>query len=229
MSFANLDPMNKNAQQYIEELQTDPEILGVILFGSWARGNNRPDSDVDLLVIVQHGFKRTVEHRGGQAFEIIFTTEEAALEYWQSNPDEAIELWSIARLLFDRDGTIARLRNAASELKLKGKQPLTAEQYAHYKFDAHDQLKAIAGLATSDQLTARMLLSAKVIQLTELFFDLRQIWRPSPKQRLGIIKDINRAVYELISEYYEERSLSKQIDIVQSILSIVFDSIVFDT
>ena len=224
MPFANLHPMNTNAQQYIEELQRDPEVLGIILFGSWARGNNRPDSDVDLLLIVQHGFKRTVEYRGGQAFEMVFTTEEAALEYWHSNPDEAIELWNIARVLFDRDGTVARLRNAANELKQKGKQPLTTAQYAHYKFDAHDQLNAIAGLATSDPVTARMLLSAKVIQLTELFFDIRQIWKPPPKQRLGIIKDIDYNLYNSISGYYEEHSLSRQIDIVQSIVRAVFDT-----
>ena len=216
--------MNPNAQHYIEELQRDPHVLGIILFGSWARGNNRPDSDVDLLVIVQHGFKRAVEYRDSQAFEMVYTTGQAALEYWQSNPDEAIELWSIARVLFDRDGTVARLRNAASELEQKGKQPLTADQYAHSKFDAHDQLKAIAGLAASDPVTARMLLSAKVLQLTELFFDLRQLWRPPPKQRLALIKEINPNVYDLISGYYEERSLSKQIDIVHSIVRIVFDT-----
>src|SRR5688572_4604334 len=84
------DLMNTNAQQYIDELQRDPHVLGIILFGSWARGSNRPDSDVDLLVIVQHGFKRMVEYRDGQAFEMIYTTGQAALEYWQSNPDEAV-------------------------------------------------------------------------------------------------------------------------------------------
>ena len=215
--------MNMNVQQYIEELQRSPHVLGIILFGSWARGDNRPDSDVDLLVIVQHGFQRKVEYRDGQAFEIIYTTPQGALEYWQSNPDEAIELWSIARVLFDRDGTVARLRKAANELKQKGKQPLTADQYAHSKFDAHDQLKAIAALAASDPVTARMLLSAKVFQLTGLFFDIRQIWKPPPKQRLGIIKEINPNVYDLISGYYEEPSLLKQIDLVQSIVSIVFD------
>jgi predicted nucleotidyltransferase len=216
--------MNTSTQQYIEELQTNSHILGIILFGSWARGNNRPDSDVDLLVIVQHGFKRTVEYREGQAFEITYTTEQGAMAYWQSNPDDAIELWNIAKVLFDRDGTLARLQKSARELKEKGKLPLTADQHEHYKFDAHDQLKAIAGLATSDPATARMLLSTKVFQLTELFFDTRQLWTPPPKQRLAIIKDINHNLYNLISRYYDESSIFKQITIVQSIITIVFDT-----
>jgi predicted nucleotidyltransferase len=73
--------MNTITQQYIGELQQNPQVLGIILFGSWARGNNRPDSDIDLLVIVKDGFKRTVEYREGQTFEITYTTEQGAIQY----------------------------------------------------------------------------------------------------------------------------------------------------
>lgn len=36
--------MNKETQTFLEELKQRSDVLGVILFGSWARGNNRPDS-----------------------------------------------------------------------------------------------------------------------------------------------------------------------------------------
>jgi predicted nucleotidyltransferase len=45
--------MNNDTQQFIEELKARSDVLGVIMFGSWARGNNRPDSDVDLVVILR--------------------------------------------------------------------------------------------------------------------------------------------------------------------------------
>jgi predicted nucleotidyltransferase len=215
--------MNTTTQLYIEELQTDPQVLGIILFGSWARGNNRPDSDVDLLVIVKDGFKRTVEYRAGQAFELTYTTEHGAIEYWQSSPDDAVELWRIAKVLFDRDGTVARLRQAGNEIKEGEKKPLSTDQYNHYKFDVQDQLKAIEKLADTDQTTARMLLSSKIFQLTELFFDVRQLWTPPPKQRLAIIKQINHNLHDLIAEYYHEQSMLEQINTVKSITTIVFD------
>lgn len=215
--------MNSITQRFIEELEANPQVLGIILFGSWARGNNRPDSDVDLLVIIQHGFKRTVEYQGGQAFEIISITEQGAIEYWQSHPNDAVELWNVAKILFDRNGTMKRLQQVGHEIKERGKNPLTADQYAHHKFDIHDQLRAIETLATSDPTTARMLLSLKVSQLSELFFDIRQLWTPPPKQRLGIIRDINHRLYELIARYYEEQLLLEQINTVKSIVAIVFD------
>src|SRR5687767_7877113 len=136
--------MNTITQQHIEELQQDPQVLGIIMFGSWARGNNRVDSDVDLLVIVQEGFKRTVEYREGQAFEVTYITEQGAIEYWRSNPNDAVELWKDAKVLFERDERVARLRQSGNEIKERGKTPLTTDQYEHYKFDVHDQLKAIA-------------------------------------------------------------------------------------
>jgi predicted nucleotidyltransferase len=67
--------MNNDTQEFIERLKRQPDIVGIILFGSWARGNNRLVSDVDLVVIVTEGFKRTVEYNNAQAFEIIYTTE----------------------------------------------------------------------------------------------------------------------------------------------------------
>lgn len=215
--------MNSITQRFIEELQANPQVLGVILFGSWARGNNRPDSDVDLLVIVQDGFKRTVEYREGQAFEMIYITEQEAIEYWQSHPNDAVELWKVAKILFDREGTIARLQQVGNEIRERGKIPPTADQYAHYKFDVHDQLRAIEELAKSDPTTARMLLSVKVSQLSELFFDIRQLWTPPPKQRLAIIKDLNPKLYDLIARYYEEQILLEQMNIVKSMVALVFD------
>jgi uncharacterized protein len=44
--------------------QFDP--LRIILFGSWARGDARPDSDIDLLVVLPH-----VENKRRVAVEIL--------------------------------------------------------------------------------------------------------------------------------------------------------------
>ena len=73
--------MNEATINFIEKLKTRNDVLGVILFGSWARGNNRPASDVDLLVIVSEGYRRAVEYNEGQAFEIIYTTANSAFSF----------------------------------------------------------------------------------------------------------------------------------------------------
>jgi hypothetical protein len=39
-------------QRFVERVQTDPRFLGVIVTGSLARGDERPDSDIDLYLAV---------------------------------------------------------------------------------------------------------------------------------------------------------------------------------
>jgi len=38
--------------------QLRPDILGLALVGSWARGTARPDSDIDLVLLVSEPFRR---------------------------------------------------------------------------------------------------------------------------------------------------------------------------
>ncbi|MCI0495768.1 nucleotidyltransferase domain-containing protein [candidate division KSB1 bacterium] len=42
----------------IESVVKEIDPLKIIVFGSWARGENKPDSDVDLLVIMPEGIHR---------------------------------------------------------------------------------------------------------------------------------------------------------------------------
>jgi len=58
--------MNKEIDNFIEELEKDNNVLGIILLGSWVRGNNRPDSDVDLVVMLEKGYQRAVEKQGNE-------------------------------------------------------------------------------------------------------------------------------------------------------------------
>ena len=107
--------MNNDTQEFIEEIKRRPDILGIVLFGSWARGNNRSDSDVDLVVILTEGLKRTVEYYNKQAFEIIYTTEKSAFEFWENHKDDCASLWEVAKVLFDKDRTIERLQKKSKK------------------------------------------------------------------------------------------------------------------
>lgn len=131
--------MNPALPPYLNELVQNTDVLGVILFGSWARGNAQPGSDVDLVVILRQGFRRAVEYRDEQAFEIIWVTEQGALDFWQAHPDDAVDLWSVAQVLLDRDGSVARLQAAADVIRQQGKPLLSPEQLAHIRFDVAER------------------------------------------------------------------------------------------
>jgi uncharacterized protein len=52
--------------QVIERIVSQFHPLRIILFGSWARGDARPDSDLDLLVVLEN-----VEHKRRAAVAVL--------------------------------------------------------------------------------------------------------------------------------------------------------------
>lgn len=217
--------LNHDTHMFLDALKQRPDVIGIILFGSWARGNNRPDSDVDLIVILTSGFKRTVEYHNQQAFEIIYTTADSALAFWESQPDDCAGLWAVAKILFDKDGTIKRLESEVVRILRKGKKPHDSDQLKQFRFDAEDQLRYIASIRATDPITANMLLNNIVFVLTGLFFDLRLQWTPAPKQRLESIHQISPAFYNLLETVYQgSLNISEKINLVLQMIAIVFDT-----
>ena len=215
--------MNEATQKFLEELKQRTDVVGVIMFGSWARGNNRPDSDVDLVVILTEGYRRTVEHKDGQVFEIIYTTEKGAFDYWESHKDDAAGLWAVAKILFDKDGTIERLKTKITEVLDAGKKQIDEYQLRQFRFDAEDILKYVEGIIASDPVSANLILTNKIFALTELFFDIRQIWTPAPKQRLSEIQKISPDFYALLEKFYQEQIILKdKLEVAKKIVPVVF-------
>jgi hypothetical protein len=168
-----------------------------------------------------------VEYQEEIAFEITYTTEQGAIKYWQENPDDCVDLWNTAIVIFDRDGTIDRLRLKAKEIEGKGKEGLDDIKRNYFTFEVRDQINAVKTLASTNPTTANMLLSNKVFQLIELYFDLRRLWRPAPKQFMEVLQAVDIEFAQLVTEFYSSgTSLERKIVVAEKITGIVFDTYV---
>lgn len=215
--------MDNAVNDFYDQLKKNDNVLGIILFGSWARGNSRPDSDVDLLVIQKEGFKKTVEVFKNIPFEITYTTESGVKKYWRGNPDDCVELWNIGKVIFDRDGTIKKLRQYAKTLSQKGKAPLSNNEITLIKFDIYDQIKAAEKLTATDPTTAAMILQSKVFHLSKIYFDLHQYWTPPPKQRLQVLSQSKPDLVVLVKKFYStETNLPMKCDLAKKIADLTF-------
>ena len=116
--------MNKETKDFVNGLKKDSNVLGVVLFGSWARGSNRIGSDVDILVILKEGYKRTIEYLDNQAFEIIYSTKKEAFDFWKSNRDDAAGFWEDANILYDVGGVVASLKKKKKKILKEGKKEI---------------------------------------------------------------------------------------------------------
>lgn len=209
----------------LEELRRQPDVHGVILFGSQARGNSRPDSDVDLVVLVSEGFRRAIDQRDGQAFEIIYISETNAHAFFDGDRDAAADFWQVAKILYDRDGAGERLQQLGRRILDEGKQPIDEAELMSSRFNAEDQLRAAESLSARDLASARMVLHHKVLELTASFFDIRRSWTPTAKLRLAEIAKVDGDVHGLLVEFYgADATFGEQLALARRMLPLVYGS-----
>ena len=216
--------LNTATLTFVENLKNRDDVLGVVLFGSWARGNQRANSDVDLLIILKDGYKRSVEYLDGQAFEIIYTTVQGAKDYYKTDLDATHRFWKIAKVLFDRDNAVADIKQFAAELTEKGKKPLGDDTLRHFAFDAQDQVRfAKDNHESGNVATANLILTSKMAALAEIYFDTIGKWRPAPKQLFGEIKDIDSGLYDLFVKFYaDDATFDEKVVAASNIISTIF-------
>jgi Mg2+ and Co2+ transporter CorA len=199
--------MNKATENFLEELKADDNVVGVVLFGSWARGNNRDDSDVDLLI-----------------FELIYTTSDAALKYYEDHLDDAYGLWSVAKTLHSKDNAVETLQTSVDELLSGGKPEIPHTQQEQILFDKRDKLKYIKRIYDEDPTTSNLMLFNTALELAEVFFDLRQEWTPAPKQRLQRIGELNDDLAALLREFYvESTTAERRWSLLEKMTDLVFN------
>ncbi|MCF8210289.1 MAG: nucleotidyltransferase domain-containing protein [Rhodoferax sp.] len=97
MQTLNPDAINQLVNAIVQEV--DPQ--EVILFGSHARGDARPDSDVDLMVIEQEPFSAQRSRRAEcaklskalrefpNALDILLYSR-AEFDYWKDSPNHVV-------------------------------------------------------------------------------------------------------------------------------------------
>src|SRR4051795_2198835 len=165
--------MNEAIQRFVDELAADPAVRGVILFGSHARGNARPDSDADLMILVERDeFEMGFAERDGQKFELLRCSEAVAVRYATDNPDNAADFCKVAQILHDPDGAAARVRDHAAEIVAEGKAPMDQARRAWSRWASEDRLDAAAGLAADDPAAAPLGLHGRGIAPGANFFRL---------------------------------------------------------
>jgi hypothetical protein len=216
--------MDMHVRHFFDELQEDPDILALILFGSYARGDNRPDSDIDLLVTISEGETiRRIETRAGNTYEMIWVTQSEALNHWQRDRDGCYGFWQDAKIIFDRNGAAERLRVGAKKIIAEGKEELSDLELAHARFDAEDQLRAIKKLAEDDLPAANHALHRNVSNLVELFFDVERLWAPPSKKALQEIRKTNPKLGILLDSFYSsEPSIEKSVSLAEEMIQEVF-------
>ena len=194
--------MEQTVRTFMRELESREDILGAAVFGSYARGDARPDGNIDLFVLVRDGVRRDLERRDGKTYEILYASEKEAKAFYEQNPDDCVATWADARIAFEKDGGLLRLRAYADLLREKGKSSAGTTDVLHRKFEAQDKLRTVRDIAATDMPSAFMYLHELAGRLLEYRFHMLGRWAPPPRVRLTILRRDEPALAALFDEFY---------------------------
>lgn len=218
------DAFPPGIERLVGELSARPEVLGVALFGSMARGDARPDSDLDVYVLVDEGSWRDIETRDGKHYEFVYSSAEASKAFWNANPNDCVQLWTDARILLDPQGKLSEFRDEALRLRDEGPPRLDARAVRHRRFDAEDQLRAIQALQQSDAATSALVLDRLVEGLSEVYFALNGQWVPLPKERLKRIREAAPDLGRAFDSFYTARDPGAKLAAGHQLVSRLFEA-----
>jgi predicted nucleotidyltransferase len=106
----NVFPQPACLPEVIDRIERQFHPLRIILFGSWARGEARPDSDIDLLVVlskVEHKRKAAIQIGNSLSNlpiskDIIVTTPEEIAKYGRTVGDILRPALEEGKIIYER-------------------------------------------------------------------------------------------------------------------------------
>jgi len=215
--------MKNIVENFIEELKSNEHTRGILLFGSYARGDQRPTSDVDIFVLVKDTAWRDVVERDGQTFEMVYASFDLAKDFYASHPNDAVQQWTDGKILYDPDGEMVEIKKYVDSIRDQGRSALTKKQMHHLRFEKADKLSAIEYLKENDLPTANLYLQALSQEFVELYFELHQLWTPAPKQRLIKLREIDNEMANLFDSLYQSNSFEEQFQVARSVNTKLFE------
>lgn len=143
----------KALDKFISDWKDRPEVLGAILTGSYAVGNETNFSDIDVHIVLSD--EVDWRERGNKVVDgflieyfanPIRQLKKYQEEDFKENSRTDARMYSIGKILFDKDGTVKRLQEEAKEQMKKPfeKKSDTSNEIA--KYFLWDQLDNLAEL-----------------------------------------------------------------------------------
>jgi len=113
--------MKPALENFLEEIKKVEDVIGVALFGSHAKGTNRENSDIDLLILSKTSTRREIAHQFGADFEIVYATLENTASHYKNNLDDYVRFWEHAQILLIRKSSWKLFVMGRKNLRRMGK------------------------------------------------------------------------------------------------------------
>lgn len=220
----SLPTLPEPANRFITERLDRGDVAAVLLYGSYARGTQHEQSDVDIIFVVDEGFKSEIVNVEGIDIEVLEQTKHDMFAFWEQNLDEDrhLYLWNDVKVLYERDDEGVEV--IAHALSLVGeKRPWPNDRIEMRKKVADAKLRRTRFASQHDPGTAAIVLVELVQAMTEHWFDVRGHRVPSSKSFLDVFADHDPELGGVLREFYlESLELEPRFDVARRMVDLVY-------
>jgi len=193
--------MDNLIKSVCDELKKDQQLVGIILYGSFAEGNNHPQSDIDLIAIYEYDIDRVrcfIEE--GTSIQIL----ERSLDIFKTKLIKSMRKkpYSLsAKIQYDKTGEINDLIQKAKELEIaRGPHRLSDKDILYGRITLSQDIYTIEGLIANEQLEAATLIVMEVLLVAlDLYYDYYHYFKVGPKRLIEDLKSYDESLAEATS------------------------------
>lgn len=224
-------PSDRSFEQILSQLETNPHVHGLLTIGSRPLGRAGPESDFDLVVVVDDALASlsvaltTIE---GRLADLIFVTS-GQLERWPEPVGE--RAWAPARLAhwlrggqiaFDRHGRLADAQRRAQALVLEE----TSDTHTHYAtwFGVNYNLAQNRRMWRSADPTYRLAVELRLLyslnEVWHAYFRLRDLPQRGEKEQIRYLAEADPAFLHDFQALLGEREADQRLTLYVSVAAI---------
>lgn len=220
--------IKKICDDIVRSYKTHDNVLGVLLFGSAARGKFDGFSDIDIFILLKKKgrFSRKNFIKDNLRVDIILNTLADAKRYIDNDKNSLRRITShmLAHgiILFQRGDSLSSLIKAASaNLKLKTKY--SADEVLMHKYSIDDFWGEVQrDLKNKDYIAFGIDSNLLMNNIIELLLKLRGTYLPQPNLLAGVLKKIDKKAAAQIIDFYKTNDYQKKLRILKNIIGHVY-------
>jgi predicted nucleotidyltransferase len=219
---------NKRQESILEDLKNkykkDPNVLGIMVFGSLAQGHVDEYSDIDLYIILakDDGRERIYKHIQGVRVDILFDSTDKIVEYLKFEKGKlwrnVSHMFAHGKILFSRSSKILRLQRMAKR-NMAIKTRLSRDEQIMHIYSIEDYWYKTQRDAKNRDIIAFQKHASHILNNSiELVLKSHGAYLPPARELDAKLKQIDRTLRTQLLAFYKTSIPQKQLSALSALV-----------
>lgn len=207
-------------EEFIEPYKRKKNVVGIVLSGSYAYGEPKKNSDIDIHIILEDSSYRMRSNtwRGGYEIEYFINPINQIEQYFKDEVENksTSEMLSYGEILYEKDSRLRELITKAKKNLNKKVPKLRKKDVNEFRYSLDDIQKDIDDVQKDK--ASRKLLEQKAIETCiKAFFGLKQKPVPKKKYLLETVRNLDKKFYLNLKDSLEKETTKSTIKLINHV------------